>query len=124
MFKRLLSIFSAEKLVDNISEGVDKLYLSKEEQLDAHKELLKLYAPFKIAQRILAIMFTSVYLFIHLVTAILHTVYVVKGWAVEAVLELYRWNNEELGTVVLVVMGFYFSGGVVSTFLDRSKSKK
>ncbi len=114
MFKILGKIFNPKKLGDSIISGVDKSILTNEEKLDYMQKMLTLYEPFKLAQRILAIMFSSVFLLIHLVTAIINFVYVLRGLDTKIVLSLYEFNNNGLGNVVLMVVGFYFAGGVLN----------
>lgn len=113
MFKFLGRIFNPQKLGESIVSGVDKMILSKEERLDYMQKMLVLYEPYKIAQRILAIMFSGAYLLVHVTTAITHFIYTVRGLDVSLIVELYGHNNDSLGTIVLMIVGFYFAGGVL-----------
>ena len=70
MWKILSKIFNPAKLGEAIISGVDKAFLTKEEQIDYFKDMLKLYEPYKLAQRILAIMFSGIFLLVHLMIAI------------------------------------------------------
>lgn len=124
LFKTIGKIFSPGELGKSIVSGVDKSILTKEEGVDYHKEFLKLYEPYKIAQRFLALMFTATYLFIHLLTAIAHFVLVLLKESVEHVIELYHYNNEGLGTIVLVIISFYFGGGAIEGVVKRYRAKK
>jgi len=123
MFKILGKIFSPKKLGDSIISGIDKAILTKEEKLDYMERMLKLYEPYKLAQRILAIMFSGAFLLVHLLTAVTHFVYVVKELNPEKVISLYEYNNESLGTVILIIIGFYFAGGVLEGTV-KNLSKK
>ena len=67
MFKILAKIFNPKKLGDSIISGVDKAILTNEEKIDYMQKMLTLYEPYKLAQRILAILFSSVFLLIHLI---------------------------------------------------------
>jgi len=78
MFKILAKIFDPKKLGNSIISGIDKSILTKEESVDYMKEMLKLYEPYKLAQRILAIMFSGCFLFVHLLTALAHFIYVLR----------------------------------------------
>ena len=49
------------KAVDGIYNGVDKIAYTEEERADNFRKLLKLYEPFKIAQRFLALTLTIPY---------------------------------------------------------------
>ena len=120
-FRAIGKIFSPGQLGTSIISGVDKSFLSKEEGIDYHQQFLKLYEPYKIAQRFLALMFTGVYLIIHLATAIAHFILVLMEKPVNHVIELYRYNNEGLGTIVLVIVSFYFGGGAIEGVVKRYK---
>lgn len=123
-FKTIGKIFVPGDLGKSIVSGVDKAIFSKEEGVDAHQVFLKLYEPFKLAQRLLALMFTGVYLFVHLLTAIAHFVLVLMHKPVAHVIELYTYNNEGLGTIVLVIVSFYFGGGAIEGVVKRYRETK
>mgnify|MGYP003657065337 CR=1 FL=1 len=113
MFKILGKIFNPKKLGDSIISGIDKAILTKEEKLDYMQKMLVLYEPYKLAQRILAIMFSGAFLLVHLLTAVAHFIYTVRDLKVDSIVELYKHNNDSLGTLVLIIVGFYFAGGVL-----------
>ena len=124
MFKILASIFKPGKLGDSIISGIDKSFLTKEESVDYLKQMLVLYEPYKIAQRVLAILFSSAFLFVHLLTAVAHFIYVLRNLETKTIIELYSFNNDSLGTIVLVIITFYFAGGVVEGTVKRLDSLK
>jgi len=124
MFKILGKIFNPRKLGESIISGIDKAFLSKEEQLDYMQKMLVLYEPYKLAQRILAIMFSSAFLIVHLLTAIAHFIYVLNDLKTKHIIELYSFNNDSLGTIVLVIVSFYFAGGVLEGTVKRLSNKK
>lgn len=70
MFKILGRIFSPKKLGESLISGIDKAVLTNEEKLDYMQKMLVLYEPYKLAQRILSIMFSGAFLLVHLLTAI------------------------------------------------------
>ena len=121
MFKILAKIFNPKKLGDSIISGVDKAILTNEEKIDYMQKMLTLYEPYKLAQRILSILFSSVFLLIHLLTAIAHFVYVLRDLNTEKVVSLYSYNNDSLGMIVLMVVSFYFAGGVLEGTVKRLK---
>ena len=106
MFKILAKIFNPKKLGDSIISGVDKAILTNEEKIDYMKEMLKLYEPYKLAQRILSIMFSGAFLFIHIITAVAHFIYVLRDLDTKSVIALYDYNNDSLGMIVLMIVGF------------------
>ena len=121
MFKILAKIFNPKKLGESIISGVDKAILTNEEKIDYMKEMLRLYEPYKLAQRILAILFSSAFLLIHLLTAVAHFIYVIRDLDTKKVISLYSYNNDSLGMIVLMVVSFYFAGGVLEGTVNRLK---
>ena len=67
-------IFSGKDLLKSIDDTV----LSREEQIEGFKTLLPLYEPFKLAQRLLAIMYSAVFLLIHLLVYVSKFIYIVR----------------------------------------------
>ena len=72
MFKILGRIFNPKRLGEALISGVDKAILTNEEKLDYMQKMLVLYEPYKLAQRVLAIMFSGAFLLVHLLTAKSH----------------------------------------------------
>lgn len=117
--KLLSKIFGSDKIIDaGISAG-DKLFFTNEEKADYRIKLLKAYEPFKLAQRLIALLVTAVYLFIHLTAAIM---FVVSFWiekAKEASEGLFTLNNESLGTAFAIIVAWYFAGGVINNIKKK-----
>ena len=110
---------------DVISKGmslIDDMVTSTEEEIQAKAkaktDLLAAYAPFKIAQRYLALMFGLTFLSSYLI--VLGMTIFEKGNPsdVTQVMEQFSINY-----AMLIILGFYFGGGAVEGFLER-KSKK
>jgi hypothetical protein len=116
--KRLIGILA--KILgsgDVIKKGldlIDDIHTSKEEEIAAKNkakiELLAAYAPFKLAQRWLALIFTIVFVFIML-NGVVGALY---GWIeMSNVNEAKKFANEMwLGEIMLAIVGFYFGGGL------------
>lgn len=102
---------------DVISKGldlIDSMHTSTEEEIVAKNkakiDLLQAYAPFKLAQRWLALMFTIVFVFIML-NGVLGALYGVID--MQNVEEAKKFANEMwLGEIMLAIVGFYFGGGL------------
>lgn len=102
---------------DVISKGmdlIDSMHTSTEEEIQAKSkaktDLLAAYAPFKIAQRYLALMFSGVFVFIML-NGVLGALYGIID--MENVNEAKKFANEMwLGEIMLAIVGFYFGGGL------------
>lgn len=109
---------------DVISKGmdlIDSMHTSTEEEIAAKTkakvDIMNAYAPFKLAQRYLALMFTAVFVFI-MINGVLGSLYGVVP--LENVEEAKRFANEMwLGEIMLTIVGFYFGGGVVESIKGK-----
>ena len=128
----LSSIFGTGEVVKKGLELIDEAWTSDEEKADnevkiieaktnAKATLLNAYAPFKLAQRYLALMFTFVFLFI-MMNGVLGALY---GWVdMASVQEAKKFANEMwLGEIMLTIVGFYFGGGLVESYKKKGKSE-
>jgi len=107
---------------DVIKKGIqliDDMHTSTEEEIKAKSkakiDLMGAYAPFKIAQRYLALMFGGTFLGSYMIVLGM----TISGYgdpdAVTKVMEQFSINY-----AMLIILGFYFGGGVVDSF----KAKK
>lgn len=124
-----------EKVGDGIYNGIDKAFYTDEEKaLDNQKlikikmDMLKAYEPFKIAQRLLALVTAIPFVLIHLlitVTYILCIVLMEPGDGLTYILTelkaLAGVNNSTLGEVVGYLFIFYFLGGAGEGIVRRFK---
>lgn len=105
-----------------ISDGlklIDDMHTSTEEEIAAKSkakiDLMGAYAPFKLAQRYLALMFGATFLTSYVIVLTM----TISGYgdpdAVTKVMEQFSINY-----AMLIILGFYFGGGVV----DSLKAKK
>jgi len=128
----LSNIFGSGDVVHKGLDLIDEAWTSDEEKADnevkiieaktnAKATLLNAYAPFKLAQRYLALMFTFVYLFI-MINGILGSLY---GWVnMENVRESLKFANEMwLGEIMITIVAFYFGGGLVESYKKKGKSE-
>lgn len=107
------TLFSSDKLIENASNGIDKAILTKEEQLDNFQVLLTLYAPFKIAQRILAVVFCVPYAIAFILTFAFSFF-----MDVESQKDLL---SGDISLVVGIIVAFYFGGGAIEGVLNKAK---
>jgi hypothetical protein len=121
MFGILGKIFGSDKVIEGGFKLIDDLHTSTEEEIQAKAkaktDLLSAYAPFKLAQRYLALMFTAMFLFI-MANGVVGALYgVIEMTNVEAAKQFAAemW----LGEIMLAIIGFYFGGG----FADSVKRK-
>lgn len=126
----LANIFGTGEVLKKGLDLIDEAWTSDEEKAEnevkiidaktnAKATLLNAYAPFKLAQRYLALMFSFVYIFI-MINGILGALY---GWvSMDAVNEAKRFANEMwLGEIILLIVGFYFGGGLVESIKKKGK---
>jgi len=124
----LSNIFGSGDVVKKGLELIDEAWTSDEEKADnevkiieaktnAKATLLNAYAPFKLAQRYLALMFTFVFLFI-MMNGVLGALY---GWVdMASVQEAKKFANEMwLGEIMITIVGFYFGGGLAESFKKK-----
>ncbi len=108
---------------DVISKGldlIDNMHTSTEEEIQAKAkaktDLLSAYAPFKLAQRYLALMFGLTFL----LSYVLVLGMTISGHgdpdAVTKVMEQFSINY-----AMLVILSFYFAGGAVEGFMEKKK---
>jgi len=127
----LNNIFGTGEVVKKGLDLIDEAWTSDEEKAEnevkiieaktnAKATLLNAYAPFKLAQRYLAMMFTFVYLFI-MINGILGSLY---GWVnMENVRESLKFANEMwLGEIMITIVAFYFGSGMIESVGRTKKS--
>jgi hypothetical protein len=126
----LLSIISAVgsilgngKVLEKGMELIDDAYTSDEEAREsktkAKIDLMKAYAPFKVAQRYLALMFSFTFLFTFFLTLAL--VLLGKAQNIDEVKSLL--SEFYIGEIMLAIVIFYFGGGLTES-VGRSLKKK
>lgn len=111
---------------DIVSKGmklIDDMHTSSEEEIvakaNAKTQLLSAYAPFKIAQRVLAIMFAFVFLSSYILTLTMTILGKGNPSDVTMVMEQFSLNY-----AMLIILGFYFGGGAVEGFLNNKGKKQ
>lgn len=96
------------KLTDGIYNGVDALVYTQEEKVENFQKLLKLYEPFKIAQRFLALIFGIPYALAWFITFLL-------SFKFDITFQLQLLSGT-MGQIVLAIVAFYFLGGTLAGF--------
>ena len=101
---------------------IDDLHTSDEEEIAAKSkaktDLLEAYAPFKVAQRYLALLFTFTFLGCFILVMYMTLFQEANITDVRGVIDEF-W----IGEIMIVIVGFYFSGGMVEGAL-RARNKK
>lgn len=115
MFGILGQIFGNEDTRDVIVNGVDAVVYTEQEKAENLKSFLKLYEPFKLAQRLLALIFAVPYALAWSVTFSMSLAGIKVPGAAEAMI------NGRMADIVAVIIGFYFLGGVMTGAIGRNK---
>ena len=116
------SIFGTGDVISKGMELIDSLHTSTEEEIQAKSkaktDLLSAYAPFKIAQRYLAVMFT-----VNFIAAFWGTVIL---WVLDKDMDgfLDIVGSFNIGWIMFTIVAFYFGGGFVEGGIGKLKSKK
>ena len=119
----LSTLFGTGDVISKGMDLIDNLHTSTEEEIaaksKARTDLLTAYAPFKIAQRVIAFSFTFMFLFI-MANGVLGALYGVIE--LEAVDRAKDYANEMwLGEIMLTIVGFYFGGGALEGVMEKKK---
>ena len=131
MLGPIKSLFSSEKLLDNVSSGIDKTFYTEEEKRDNFNTMLALYQPFKIAQRYLAIIFCVPYALAFMFIILCSTATFIAGFWFPNTAPM--WDNinkmvellkGDIGTIVITIVVFYFGGGALEGVVERLKGIK
>jgi len=103
-------------------ELIDDMHTSSEEEIAAKSkakiDLMNAYAPFKIAQRYIALMFTGV--FLSMFVLVLAMTLAGEG-DIEAVKQII--GDFWIGEIMLMIVGFYFGGGLAES-VGSARNKK
>jgi hypothetical protein len=115
------NILGGGEIIEKGFDLIDDMHTSEEEAIEARTkaktDLLTAYAPFKIAQRLLALMFGATFLSCF----VLVLSFSLLGWddidiARSVISEFY------IGEIMLTIVAFYFGGGAFEGILSaRSK---
>jgi hypothetical protein len=116
-------IFGSETVISKSIDLIDSFHTSTEEQIEAATKskvaLLEAYAPFKLAQRVLAFSFTFVYLSCFaLVLGYTLMDQIADADKVKEVLE-----DFQIGYAMLIILAFYFGGGAAEGILQNRQRR-
>lgn len=117
MIPLLMKMFGSGEVIKQGLDLIDNMHTSTEEEVavksKAKTDLLAAYAPFKLAQRYLALMFTAMFLFI-MANGVVGALYgVIEMENVEAAKQFA--SEMWLGEIMLSIVAFYFGGGLAES---------
>jgi len=113
-------ILGSDKVIKAGLDLIDDMHTSSEEEIAAKSkakiDLMNAYAPFKIAQRWLALMFGLTFLGSYALVLGMTISGQGDPNAVTQVMEQFSINY-----AMLIILGFYFGGGAVEGLMERRK---
>jgi len=120
MFGFLGKIFGSDKVIDAGISGIDAMVFTDEEKSNAKMTFLKLYEPYKIAQRWLMLVVSIPYVALWFLTGLIYIadVFIVKELDLTAIM---TFLNGDMGSAFIVILAFYFGGGAVEGVVNRLK---
>lgn len=118
----LKAIFGSGDVVSKGLQLIDDMHTSKEEEIVAKNQarvnLLNAYAPFKLAQRLLALMFGLTFIFSFFL--VLGMTLSGKGTTKDVYEVLSAFF---IGEIMLTIVVFYFGGGAFEGVFSAAKKK-
>lgn len=113
-------LFGSETIIEAGINGIDAMVFTDQEQSTAKMAFLKLYEPFKIAQRYIAMTFCPAYIFCWVLTFIIEVIdiFIVKDLNTDT---LYKLLQGDVALMVVLILGFYFGGGAAEGIVNRFK---
>jgi len=122
----IFSPSSADKAVDGIYNGIDNMFYTDEEKAVAQQKrietklnLLPLFEPFKIAQRIIAISFTINFILAFWVGV---AIYFYNQKLLDGYLAIIATFN--IGWIMMAIITWYFTGSLVTSITGKDSARK
>jgi hypothetical protein len=103
------SLFGGKDTRSAIINGVDSVVYTTQEKAAQHAKYLELYAPFKLAQRVVATIYTVVF------SSAWVVVFFCQFFGVDVSDKSYEMLEGKMGTIASLIVAFYFAGGVVDS---------
>jgi len=119
IFGAIASILGSPGVIDKGMDLIDDAFETDAEKVEARAkakiDLMKAYAPFKVAQRYLALMFASTFLFSFFL--VLGMTLAGKGEVDQVFIVL---EHFKIPWIMIAIVTFYFGGGLVDS-VGRTK---
>jgi len=123
MWSVLAKIFGSGDVIKSGIQLIDDMHTSTEEEIQAKTkaktDMLNAYAPFKLAQRVIAFAFT----FVYLACFSLVLGFTLAERATDAAMVKQVLEDFQIGYAMLIILGFYFSGGALEGIINAKKEK-
>ena len=115
MFGIFKKLFGSEKVIDSGINAIDAMVFTDEEKSNAKMAFLKLYEPYKVAQRYIALILTIPYSI---------------GWTIAFMASFYTDVSVQLAMlkgdmfyIVITILSFYFTSGAGEGIIRAFKKK-
>jgi hypothetical protein len=122
MLRTIGKILGSDKVIEKGLDLIDSMHTSTEEEIAAKTkariDLMNAYAPFKIAQRWLALMFGITFLGSYVLVLVMTLTGSGDPDAVTKIMDQFTINY-----AMLVILGFYFGSGAVEGFMEKKRGK-
>ena len=106
-------LFGSDKIIDAGVNGIDAMIFTDEEKSNAKMQFLKLYEPYKLAQRYLALIYSIPYALAWLVTFI-------ASFFIDVTLQMELLKGDAF-YINIVILSFYFGGGAAEGIVGKFK---
>ena len=119
----LASILGNGEVIKKGMDLIDDVHSSDEEmervKAQAKIDTMKAYAPFKVAQRYLALMFTGTFLISFFIVLVMTLMGQANITEIKQVIDDFY-----VGEAMLTILAFYFGGGMLEGVVGKVKEKK
>ena len=119
----LASILGNGEVIKKGMDLIDDVHSSDEEmervKAQAKIDTMKAYAPFKVAQRYLALMFTGTFLISFFIVLVMTLMGQANIPEINQVIDDFY-----VGEAMLTILAFYFGGGMLEGVVGKVKEKK
>lgn len=104
------TLFGSSKVVEKGTDMLDNAFYTDQEKAEGHIKLLSAYEPFKLAQRLLAMIVVPPWV---LANFICFAIWLINPeYNIEPAMSIL---NEKLGIAAIAIVAFYFSGGMLNS---------
>ncbi len=124
-------LFGSDRVIDKGIGAIDAIVYTDQEKAVHKLSFLKAYEPFRVAQRLVALMVGIPYVTIHIILSVYWLVILSVPMSGERydfltaqLNSVGRLNNETLGFSFVLIVGFYFAGGAAEGIARQWPIKK
>lgn len=104
------TIFGSSEVLKAGRDTIDAVFYTDQEKAEQHAKFLELYKPFKLAQRVIAFVIVTPYMLAWLLMFSCSFFFTKEELAFPLAL-----LTGDIGTAVLMIVGFYFAGGTLAS---------